>query len=108
MTHYYFTIDEKHNSIDLTEKGIDLINWLREKIPTSSSFLTLVSEVAKLEESILLLTKLKNFRKKEEVIQDYSVKAQRIHSVNQLLRAYCLYEKGYRVHRCRRQSKDCR
>ncbi|MEQ8365024.1 MAG: preprotein translocase subunit SecA [Cyclobacteriaceae bacterium] len=86
----YFTIDEKNNSIDLTEKGIDLITGEGE----DTSFFILPdigNEIANLEkENIAEEEKLK---RKDTVIQDYSIKAQRIHSVNQLLRAYCLYEK---------------
>ncbi|REE05859.1 preprotein translocase subunit SecA [Marinoscillum furvescens] len=87
----YFTIDEKHNSIDLTEKGIDLITGAGED-PNFFILPDIGDEVAKLENNndIEESDKLK---RKEEVIADYSVKAQRIHSVNQLLRAYCLYEK---------------
>ncbi|MEQ8472100.1 MAG: preprotein translocase subunit SecA [Marinoscillum sp.] len=87
----YFTIDEKHNSIDLTENGIDLITGSGED-PNFFILPDIGDEVAKLEnqEDVEESEKLK---RKEEVIQDYSVKAQRIHSVNQLLRAYCLYEK---------------
>lgn len=87
----FFTIDEKNNSIDLTEKGIDLITGAGE----DSKFFILPDigeEIAKLEndESHSESEKLKI---KEELIKDYNVKAQRIHSVNQLLRAYCLYDK---------------
>jgi len=87
----YFTIDEKHNSIDLTEKGIDLITDEGE----DSSFFILPDigeEIAKLEKNDDLNEeeKLKN---KDEVIKDYQIKAQRIHSINQLLKAYCLFEK---------------
>ncbi len=87
----FFTIDEKNNSIDLTEKGIDLITGAGE----DANFFILPdigAEVAQLENATDLEDSDK-LKKKEEVIQDYSVKAQRIHSVNQLLRAYCLYEK---------------
>ena len=86
----YFTIDEKQNSIDLTEKGIDLITGEGE----DANFFILPdigAEVAKLENSDL--KESEKLQKKEEVIQDYAIKGQRIHSVNQLLRAYCLYEK---------------
>ena len=87
----YFTIDEKNNSIDLTEKGIDLITGSGE----DAKFFILPDigeEIAKLEndESHSEGEKLKI---KEELIKDYNIKAQRIHSVNQLLRAYCLYDK---------------
>lgn len=87
----YFTIDEKINSIDLTEKGIDLITGAGE----DSNFFILPDigdEIAKLEkdEEVSEADKL---QKKESIIRDYNVKGQRIHSVNQLLKAYCMYEK---------------
>jgi len=87
----YFTIDEKHNSIELTEKGIDLITGEGE----DSSFFIMPDigiEISKLE-SDTSLSESEMLTKKEEVIKDYSVKAQRIHSVNQLLKAYTLFEK---------------
>ncbi len=87
----YFTIDEKHNSIELTEKGIDLITGEGE----DSNFFIMPDigvEIDKIEKDESLDDKEKLI-KKDEVIQDYSVKAQRIHSVNQLLKAYCLFEK---------------
>jgi preprotein translocase subunit SecA len=86
----YFTIDEKNNSIDLTEKGIDLITGEGE----DTSFFILPdigAEIANLEKETI--EEEEKLQRKDKVIQDYSIKAQRIHSVNQLLRAYCLYEK---------------
>lgn len=87
----FFTIDEKINSIDLTEKGIDLITGEGE----DTNFFILPDigdEIAKLEkdEEVSESDKL---QKKESIIRDYNVKGQRIHSVNQLLKAYCMYEK---------------
>ncbi|HLU81463.1 MAG TPA: hypothetical protein VK010_05250, partial [Flavobacteriaceae bacterium] len=87
----YFTIDEKHNSIDLTEKGIDLITGDGE----DSSFFILPDigiEIANLENDSAL-TDEEKLKRKEEFIKDYSVKAQRIHTINQLLKAYTLFEK---------------
>jgi preprotein translocase subunit SecA len=87
----YFTIDEKHNSIDLTEKGIDLIT----KEGEDANFFILPdigSEIANLENNTTLSEEEK-LQKKDEVIKDYSVKAQRIHTINQLLKAYTLFEK---------------
>ncbi len=87
----YFTIDEKHNSIDLTEKGIDLITGDGE----DASFFILPDigvEIANLENDNALSDEEK-LKKKEEFIKDYSVKAQRIHTINQLLKAYTLFEK---------------
>ncbi len=87
----YFTIDEKINSIDLTEKGIDLITGEGE----DANFFILPDigdEIAKLEkdEEVSESDKL---QRKESIIRDYNIKGQRIHSVNQLLKAYCMYEK---------------
>ncbi|WP_436517711.1 preprotein translocase subunit SecA [Ekhidna sp. To15] len=87
----YFTIDEKINSIDLTEKGIDLITGEGE----DTNFFILPDigdEIAQLEkdEEVSETDKL---QKKESIIRDYNIKGQRIHSVNQLLKAYCMYEK---------------
>jgi len=87
----FFTIDEKHNSIDLTEKGIDLItNEGEDKnffiLPDIGVEISKIENDTSLEESEML-------QKKEVVIQDYTTKAQRIHSINQLLKAYCLFEK---------------
>lgn len=87
----FFTIDEKHNNIDLTEKGIDLITGEGE----DSTFFILPDigeEVSKLEKDETL-TGDEKVKKKDAVIQDYSIKAQRIHSVNQLLKAFTLFEK---------------
>ncbi|MFY0599605.1 MAG: preprotein translocase subunit SecA [Cyclobacteriaceae bacterium] len=87
----FFTIDEKQNSIDLTEKGIDLITGEGE----DASFFILPdigAEIAKLENDNST-EDAEKLKKKDEIIQDYSIKGQRIHSINQLLRAYCLYEK---------------
>jgi len=87
----YFTIDEKHNSIDLTDNGIDLITSEGE----DKSFFIMPDigeEVAKLEKDDSLSEEEKLI-KKDSIISDYSVKAQRIHSINQLLKAYCLFEK---------------
>ncbi|MEO9869916.1 preprotein translocase subunit SecA [Ekhidna sp.] len=87
----FFTIDEKINSIDLTEKGIDLITGEGE----DTNFFILPDigdEIARLEkdEEVSETDKL---QKKETIIRDYNIKGQRIHSVNQLLKAYCMYEK---------------
>lgn len=87
----YFTIDEKINSIDLTEKGIDLITGEGE----DADFFILPDigvEIANLEKDDSL-SETEKLQKKEEIIRQYNMKGQRIHSVNQLLKAYCMYEK---------------
>ncbi len=87
----FFTIDEKNNSIDLTEKGIDLITGSGED-PKFFILPDIGEGIAQLENHPDL-SEGEKLRKKEELIKDYNIKAQRIHSVNQLLRAYCLYDK---------------
>ena len=87
----YFTIDEKNNNIELTERGIDLITEEGED-PKFFIMPDIGEEIAKLENDESLSEKdiLVN---KEDLIRDYSEKAQRIHSTNQLLKAYTLFEK---------------
>lgn len=87
----YFVIDEKDNSVDLTEKGIDLITGEGE----DRSFFILPEigiELNKIEKDLSLMEE-QRLQKKEELIREYSTKSQRIHSVNQLLKAYTLFEK---------------
>jgi preprotein translocase subunit SecA len=86
-----FTIDEKHNSIDLTEKGIDYITGAGED-PSFFILPDIGTEIAKLENDTTL-TESEKLQMKEALISDYSVKTQRIHTINQLLKAYTLFEK---------------
>ena len=87
----YFTIDEKSNSVELTEKGIDLITGDGED-PDFFILPDLSIELDKVEKDESL-TDVEKLKKKDQVIQDYNIKSQRIHSVNQLLKAYALFEK---------------
>lgn len=85
----YFVIDEKNNTIELTEKGIDLISENE-----SHDFFTLPdigSSIAELEKQNLAKDEL--MARKDELIRDFGVKSERIHSINQLLKAYTLFEK---------------
>ncbi|MGM9477691.1 preprotein translocase subunit SecA [Pedobacter sp. GSP4] len=85
----YFYIDEKNNQVELTEKGIELITQSGED-PHFFVLPDVGTEVAELEKSDLPLEeKVVN---KDALMRDYSVKAERIHSVNQLLKAYTLFE----------------
>ncbi len=87
----YFVIDEKDNSVELTDKGIDLITGEGED--TRLFILPEIGmELNKIEKDPSLDTAAK-FEKKEELIREYSTKSQRIHSINQLLKAYTLFEK---------------
>src|SRR5258706_8765704 len=87
----YFVIDEKDNSVDLTEKGIDLITGEGED-PKFFILPEIGLELNKIEKDPSL-TEEERIHKKEELIRDYSTKSQRIHSVNQLLKAYTLFER---------------
>ncbi len=86
----FFVIDEKHNTIDLTDKGIDLIH----EITGNSSFYILPdigSEIADLEKSGL--SDKDKMKKKSEMLQEYAIISDRVHSLNQLFKAYTLFEK---------------
>ena len=86
----YFVIDEKHNGVELTEKGIDLITSNSE----DQKFFVLPNvgdEIANIEKSNLPPDE--KLAKKESLYQDFSVKSERIHTVNQLLKAYTVFEK---------------
>ncbi len=86
----FFVIDEKNNSIELTEKGIELITASGE----DQNFFVLPdvgSEIAEIEKSTL--TDQEKITRKDELMRDFSIKSERIHSVNQLLKAYTLFEK---------------
>jgi preprotein translocase subunit SecA len=86
-----FTIEEKTNGIELTDNGIDVITAKNEN-PTFFILPDIGVEIAEMEKDPDLDEKEKLIRK-EEIIKDYGVKAQRIHTVNQLLKAYCMFEK---------------
>ena len=86
----FFTIDEKNNSIELTDKGINLISTDNE----DSNFFILPDvglEIAKIENSEEN-EKTKEVQK-EKLLNDFSIKSERIHAVNQLLKAHTLFEK---------------
>ena len=85
----YFVIDEKNNSIEMTEKGLDLITTSSE----DADFFILPdigSEIADLENSSLSTQEI--LVKKDQLLQDYAIKSERVHTINQLLKAYSLFE----------------
>ncbi|MDG2372392.1 MAG: preprotein translocase subunit SecA [Flavobacteriaceae bacterium] len=86
----YFVIDEKNNQIDLTEKGAELLS---SKSNDSNLFVLpdIGSEIAKIESKGLKPEK--EAKEKELLFKDFNVKGERIHSMNQLLKAYTLFEK---------------
>lgn len=86
----YFTIEEKNNSIELTDKGIDFLTG-HDEDPNFFVMPDLGVELAVIEKSDD--EDKEKILKKDAVIRDYSAKAERIHAVNQLLKAYTLFEK---------------
>ncbi len=87
----YFTIDEKSNAVNLTEKGTDLITGEGDD-PDFFIMTDIGSVVAELEKNTELSDEEK-LKRKDEAIKDFTVKGQRIHTVNQLLKAYTMFEK---------------
>jgi preprotein translocase subunit SecA len=86
----FFIIDEKNNSIEMTDKGLDLITTSSE----DADFFILPdigSEIAELDQSNL--PNMEKLAKKDELLQDYAIKSERVHTVNQLLKAYALFER---------------
>ncbi len=86
----FFVIDEKHNSIELTENGIDLITGSTDD-PQFFVLPDIGSEIAELEKSTL--SDQDKLEKKDALLQSYGVKSERVHTINQLLKAYTLFEK---------------
>ena len=87
----YFVIDEKNNSIEMTDKGIDLITGNSDD-PLLFVLPNVGDEIAELEKATKL-TKEEKQAKKDEILQNYSVKSERVHTINQLLKAYTLFER---------------
>ncbi|KAF5073746.1 Protein translocase subunit SecA [anaerobic digester metagenome] len=86
----FFVIDEKNNTVELTEKGIDLITASYQD-PKFYILPDIGAEIAELTKSGL--NEDEKLEKKNELMRDYSVKSERVHTVNQLLKAYTLFEK---------------
>lgn len=84
----FFIIEEKQNAIELTDKGIDLISTADD--PTFFILPDIGSEIADLEKSGLRPEE--KLLKKDKLLQEYSVKSDRVHTINQLLKAYTLFE----------------
>ena len=87
----YFVIEEKQNSVELTDKGIDLISADMD----DSEFFILPdvgSAVAEIENDEELSSQEK-IEKKDTLLQSYAVKSERVHTINQLLKAYAMFEK---------------
>ncbi|MHB1921560.1 MAG: preprotein translocase subunit SecA [Chitinophagaceae bacterium] len=85
----YFTIDEKNNTVDLTDKGIHLITQTGED-PHFFIMPDVGAEIAEFEKSDIPAEE--KLQKKDTLLKDFAIKSERIHSVQQLLKAYTLFE----------------
>lgn len=86
----YFVIEEKNNSVQLTEKGIDLITTVYED-PNFYIIPDMGATIAEIEK--MTISDKEKIEKKNELFQDFSIKSERLHTINQLLKAYTLFEK---------------
>ena len=87
----YFVIDEKHNTADLTDKGIELLTGNL----TDQNFFVLpdiASELSQLENDETISSEEK-IAKKEEMLTNFSIKSERIHTIHQLLKAYTMFDR---------------
>ena len=87
----YFVIDEKNKSIELTDKGIDALTGTTDD-PNFFVLPDVGSEMAELE-NMQGLTPEEKQQRKDDILTNYSIKSERVHTVNQLLKAYTLFEK---------------
>ena len=86
----YFVIDEKMRSVDLTDKGIDLISGTTSD-PNFFVLPDITAQLAELENEPL--TDEERLAKKDALLADYAVKSERVHTINQLLKAYAMFER---------------
>ncbi len=87
----YFVIDEKLKSADLTDKGIDLITG-NSQDPTLFVLPDIAAQLSELENE-KGLTDEEKLAKKDEMLTNYAIKSERVHTINQLLKAYTMFEK---------------
>ncbi len=86
----YFVIDEKQNSVELTDKGIDLVSSSTEDrgffiLPDIG---TALNDLEKSE-----IPDQEKLEQRDTLMNEYSIKAERVHTVDKLLKAYCMFEK---------------
>jgi preprotein translocase subunit SecA len=87
----YFVVDEKLNSCDLTDKGTA---WLANEVKDDKLFVLpdITSELSALETQ-KELTEEQRLEKKDEMLANYAVQSERVHTLQQLLKAYCMFNK---------------
>ncbi len=86
----YFVIDEKNKSIELTDKGIDTLTGSTDD-PTFFVLPDVGTEIAELEKENL--SQEEKQQRKDDILSNFSIKSERVHTVHQLLKAYTLFEK---------------
>ena len=86
----YFVIDEKMKSVDLTDKGIELITG-NAADPTLFVLPDIAAQLSELENQGL--GEEEKLAKKDELLTNYAIKSERVHTINQLLKAYTMFEK---------------
>ena len=84
----YFVVDEKQNSVDLTDKGND---WLASQVNDPALFVlpdiaTILTEIEKSGK-----TPEEQIEEKDKVFNDYATKSERVHTIQQLLKAYTMF-----------------
>ncbi|MCM1028990.1 MAG: preprotein translocase subunit SecA [Pseudoflavonifractor sp.] len=85
----YFVIDEKNRSVSLTDKGVDELTGTQD----DPLFFVLPDVAAQLSETENITDLSQRQTRKDEILADYAVKAERVHTVTQLLKAYALFDK---------------
>ena len=87
----YFVVDEKLNSCDLTDKGTA---WLANQVNDKDLFVLpdITGQLSALEGDTTL-TDEERINKKDEMLQHYAVQSERVHTLQQLLKAYCMFNK---------------
>ncbi len=90
ISELYFTIDEKNNQVDLTDKGLQQLTGSGED-PNFFILPDIATELDKIEKAEIADDE--RAKQKDALLQDYSIKTERIHTMQQLLKAYTLFEK---------------
>ena len=86
----YFVVDEKNHSIELTDKGIQVLTDTTQD-PHFFVLPDITSQLAEVDN--MEATDEEKHQRKDDLLQEYSVKSERVHTVNQLLKAYTLFDK---------------
>ncbi|MBR3027273.1 MAG: preprotein translocase subunit SecA [Bacteroidales bacterium] len=87
----YFAIDEKNKQVDLTDKGIDALTGSSED-PKFFVLPDVGSELAEIEHDESL-SKEEKLERKDKIMTEYTTKAERVHAVDQLLKAFCMFDR---------------